>query len=69
MTDCWIPRITLIGQIVLLCVCGALISLGRDSIITNLFAAGSGGLLSSTILTGAHKKLTDKGASAEETTK
>jgi hypothetical protein len=45
VNDCWLPRIALIGQCLLLVVSGVLISLGHDSVITDIFCACSGGLI------------------------
>lgn len=45
MQDCWLPRLYVIAQVVVLVVCGALIGIGKDSVITDLFCAGAGGLL------------------------
>ena len=44
-TNVWIPRLYVIGQIAALVVCGALLALGKDSVITDVFLASSGALL------------------------
>lgn len=54
MTDIWIPRLYVLGQVAALVVCGALIGTGHDSAITDIFAAAAGGL----ILTSGYTKLT-----------
>ena len=59
--DIWLPRILAIGQVVLLAACAALIALGHDSTITNLFAAGSGSIIGTSIIGAAYKKLANKG--------
>lgn len=48
MIDVWLPRLHLMAQVVLLMVCGALIGTGHNSIITDLFCAGAGGVLATT---------------------
>jgi glycopeptide antibiotics resistance protein len=53
MTDLWIPRLYVLGQMAVLVICGALIALGHNSTITDIFAACSGGL----ILTSGYTKL------------
>lgn len=45
MQDCWLPRLYVIGQMLIVGVCGALLALGRDSLITDLFLAASGSIL------------------------
>lgn len=45
MNDVWLPRLYLGAQVLLMLVCGSLIALGKDSIITNLFCAAGGGLI------------------------
>lgn len=59
--DCWIPRITLLSQLVLLVVCAVLIGLGHDSIITDLFCAGSGGILATGLLAKGLNKISAQG--------
>jgi glycopeptide antibiotics resistance protein len=54
MTDLWIPRLYVLGQIAALVVCGALLAIGKDSVITDVFLASSGALLG----TSAYSKLT-----------
>jgi hypothetical protein len=51
MTDVWLPRLYILGEIVLLVVSGALISTGHDSTITNLFCVAGGGLTAHSFLT------------------
>jgi hypothetical protein len=48
MSDVWLPRLHLLSQVVLLVVCAALIGTGHDSVITDLFCAGAGGVLATT---------------------
>jgi glycopeptide antibiotics resistance protein len=45
MTDLWIPRLYVLGQIAALVVCGALLAIGKDSVVTDVFLASSGALL------------------------
>jgi hypothetical protein len=45
MTDLWIPRLYVLGQIAALVVCGALLALGKDSVITDVFLASAAALL------------------------
>lgn len=45
MTDIWIPRLYVVGQVAVVCVCGTLLAIGRDSAITDLFLAASGALV------------------------
>jgi glycopeptide antibiotics resistance protein len=54
MTDLWIPRLYVLGQIAALVVCGALLALGKDSVITDVFLASAGALLG----TAAYTRLT-----------
>lgn len=49
MTDVWIGRIFACGQIALMGVCGALIALGHNSVITDLFLASGGALIGSSV--------------------
>lgn len=58
--DVWLPRILAVGQVVLLVCCAALIALGHDSTITNLFAAGSGSIIGTSIVGAAYKKLSSR---------
>lgn len=60
MTDIWLPRILAVGQILLLVCSAALIALGHNSIITDLFCAGSGGLLASSVISSSYKKITER---------
>ena len=48
--DVWIARLSLIGQSVVFGVCGLLIALGHDSVITDLFCAAGGALVASSVL-------------------
>jgi hypothetical protein len=64
MTDMWLPRLHLLAQVAIVCVCGALIGTGHDSTISDLFCAGAGGLLATT----SYTALT-KGKTPTETTK
>ena len=63
--DIWLPRILSIGQVVLLVACAALIALGHDSTITNLFAAGAGSIIGTNVVTAAYKKLSTRGKAAK----
>jgi glycopeptide antibiotics resistance protein len=45
MADLWLPRLYVLGQIAALVVCGALLAIGKDSVITDVFLASSGALL------------------------
>ena len=45
MSDIWIPRLYVLGQVVALGVCGVLLALGKDSVITDVFLASAGALL------------------------
>jgi hypothetical protein len=58
MTDIWIPRILTIGQLGLIVVCGVLIALGHNSVITDLFIAAGGSLVGSSIIGKALGKTT-----------
>ena len=53
--DKWIGRLVILGQVVVIIVCGALIGLGRDSLITDMFLAASGGLITAGVLARAGK--------------
>lgn len=48
MEDKWLPRLHILSQVAIICVCGALIGTGHDSVITEIFCAGAGGLLATT---------------------
>ena len=48
--DKWIGRLAVLGQIGVVLVCGALVGLGRDSLITDMFLAASGGLITAGVL-------------------
>ena len=61
MTDKWVPRILALGQLGLIAVCGVLIALGHNSVITDLFIAAGGSLIGSSVITkavGAFKNTT-----------
>ena len=60
--DCWIPRITLLSQVVLLVTCAVLIALGNDSVITDLFCAGAGATLGTHLVSAGLKKVTTQSA-------
>jgi hypothetical protein len=45
MTDLWIPRLYVLGQIAALVVCGSLLAIGKDSVITDVFLASAAALL------------------------
>jgi len=65
VTDIWLPRILAIGQLVLLAVCGTLIALGHNSVITDLFIAAGGALVGSSVI---NKVRTSKGPPWPSTT-
>lgn len=50
MTDVWLGRIFAVGQIALMAICGALIALGHNSVITDLFLAAGGSLIGSSVV-------------------
>lgn len=54
LTDCWLPRMYVAAQIVVVAVCGVLIGTGHNSVVTDLFIAAGGGL----VLTEGYNKLT-----------
>jgi hypothetical protein len=56
MADPWIARLYIVAQIVALGVCGALVALGHNSAITDIFIAASASLLG----TSAYTKLKSK---------
>lgn len=60
MTDVWIPRLLVCGQIVALVVLGSLVAVGRDSSITDALLVVSGSLTGSSLLTAAKGKLAAK---------
>lgn len=49
MTDIWIPRLYVLGQVAALGICGALIALGKDTVITDIFLATAGSLLGTSV--------------------
>ena len=53
VTDCWLPRLYVLGQVVLVVVCGVLVALGKDTLITDLFIAAGGGL----VFTGGYQRI------------
>lgn len=60
MTDIWIPRLLVCGQIASLVVLGALVAVGRDGAISDALLAISGSLTGSSLLTAAKGKLAAK---------
>jgi hypothetical protein len=58
MKDVWLPRLYVLGEIALLAVSGALIGLGHNSTITDLFCVAGGGLMGHSILTKVGKTTT-----------
>jgi hypothetical protein len=60
MTDVWIPRLLVCGQVVSLVVLGVLVAVGRDSAITDALLAITGSLAGSSLLTAAKGKLAAK---------
>jgi hypothetical protein len=56
MTDVWIPRLLVCGQIVALVVLGSLVAVGRDSSISDAMLAITGSLTGSSLLTAARGK-------------
>lgn len=55
MTDIWLPRLYIAGEIMLLVVSGALIATGHNSVITDLFCLAGGGLTAHSFITKAGK--------------
>ena len=60
MTDIWIPRLLVCGQIASLVVLGALVAVGRDGAISDALLAISGSLTGSSLLTAAKGKMATK---------
>lgn len=60
MTDIWIPRLLVCGQIASLVVLGALVAVGRDGAISDALLAISGSLTGSSLLTAAKGKMAAK---------
>jgi hypothetical protein len=60
VTDVWIPRLLVCGQIVALVVLGALVAVGRDSAISDALLAITGSITGSSLLTAAKGKLAAK---------
>jgi len=50
MQDVWIGRILTLSQLTLVVVCGVLIALGHNSVITDLFILGGGSLFGSSVI-------------------
>lgn len=50
MQDIWLGRILSLSQLTLVIVCGVLIALGHNSIITDLFILGGGSLFGSSVV-------------------
>jgi len=50
MQDVWLARILSLSQLALVCVCGVLIALGHNSVITDLFILGGGSLFGSSVV-------------------
>jgi len=57
MTDIWIPRLLICGQIVTLVVLGALVAVGRDSSITDGLLVVAGSLTGTSLLSAVKGKL------------
>jgi hypothetical protein len=55
MKDIWLPRLYILGEIALLIVSGALIAMGHNSTITDLFCVAGGGLTAHSFITKAGK--------------
>ena len=51
MGDMWIARLYVLGQIAALVVCGALLAIGKDTVITDVFLAAAGSLLGTSAYT------------------
>ena len=58
MTDIWLPRLTLIGQIAVLVVLGVLVGIGKDSTILDALLAVSGSLTGVGLFQTVSKKTT-----------
>jgi len=58
MQDIWLGRILSLSQLALVCVCGVLIALGHNSVITDLFILGGGSLFGSSIMSKLKLKTT-----------
>jgi hypothetical protein len=56
MTDVWIPRLLVCGQIVALVVLGVLVAVGRDSAISDAMLAITGSLTGSSLLGAARRR-------------
>jgi len=50
MQDVWLARILSLSQLTLVVVCGVLIALGHNSVITDLFIVGGGSLFGSSVI-------------------
>jgi hypothetical protein len=55
MTDIWMPRLLLGSQVVVLCVLGALVAVGKDTYITDALLAVSGSLVGTALVSKAMK--------------
>ena len=55
--DKWIGRLAILGQVCVVVVCGALVGLGRDSLITDMFLAAGGGLITAGVLARAKARV------------
>jgi hypothetical protein len=58
MTDTWIARLYVLGEIVMFVTTGVLIALGHDSVITDLFCVAGGGLTGHSLLSKVGKTTT-----------
>ena len=58
MQDIWLGRILAVSQLTLVIVCGVLIALGHNSVITDLFILGGGSLFGSSIMSKLKSKPT-----------
>jgi len=58
MQDIWLGRILSLSQLTLVVVCGVLIALGHNSVITDLFILGGGSLFGSSIMSKLKLKTT-----------
>jgi hypothetical protein len=58
ITDKWMPRLILAAQVAVVCVMGALVSLGKDGVITDALLAVSGSIVGAGILQSVTKKPT-----------
>jgi len=63
MNDIWIPRLYVLGQVAAMGICGVLIALGKDTVITDIFLATSGSLLGTSVASKVKAILPTKGKS------